>query len=189
MWSFTIGCFPPPVPQLKPEHFFFLSALYCIIEWYPSGGPCPMAILLMALILPGYGHENLFGRIWSLLLSAWTQKPDLMFLSIVTDLCICTEYVKHTKCFISLPKSQDVAWNHLLFPSVHFYLLIFLQDRNLGFQARSCQLCQQSLLLSSFSWVESAHLQWFKFYCRIFIFVTVPFKGKAKSSWQRSGTF
>lgn len=53
------------------------------------------------------------------------HKPDLMFLSIVTDLCICTEYVNHTKCFISLPKSQDVDWNHLLFPSVHFYLCWF----------------------------------------------------------------
>lgn len=84
-----------------------------------------MAILLLALILSGSGHENLFGRIRRLMLSACTHKPDLMFLSIVTDLCICTEYVKHTKCFISLPKSQDVDWNHLLFPSVHFYLCWF----------------------------------------------------------------
>lgn len=113
------------MPQLKSEHFFFLSALHCVTEEHSSCGPCPtevVAILLLALILAGSGHENLFGRMWSLMLSAWTEKPDLMFLSIVTDLCICTEYVKHTKCFVSLPKSQDVAWNHLLFPSVHFYL-------------------------------------------------------------------
>lgn len=37
------------------------------------------------------------------------QRSLTIFLSIVTDLCICTEYVKHAKCFISLPKSQDVA--------------------------------------------------------------------------------
>lgn len=189
MWSLIIGCgrFPAPVPQLKPEHFFFLSAFYCVTEGYPSC-PCPKELVAI-LILSGSGHENLFGRMWSLMLSAWTQNPDLLLLSIVTDLCICTEYMKHTKCFISLPKSQDLAWNHLFFTSVNFYLLIFLQDWNFGFQAWSCQLCQQSLLLNSFSWVESAHLQWFIFYCRIFIFVIVPFKGKAKSSWQRSGTF
>lgn len=118
-----------PSAETRTLIFFLSVSLYCVTEGYPSCGPYPKEVvailLLLALLLTGSGHENLFGRVSSLMLSAWAQKLDLIFLSIVTDLCICTEYVKHTKCFISLPKSQDVVWNHLLFPSVHFYLCWF----------------------------------------------------------------
>lgn len=84
------GSFPPPVSLLKPELFVFLSVLYCLTEGNPDCGPHAkedMAILLLALIVSGSGHTNLFGWIQRLILSALTQKPDFMLLTIVTDLC------------------------------------------------------------------------------------------------------
>ena len=81
-----------------------------------------MSILLLALIVSGSSHASIFGQTLRLKLFKLTQKPDFMFLTIITDLCICRDYAKQIKCFISPPNSQNVDLNHLLFPFDHLYL-------------------------------------------------------------------
>lgn len=124
LWHFFTTCVSAEIRTI----YFWFSVLYCLSRGYPDCGTHPKeaaAILPLALIVSGSGRANLFGWIWRLVLSSLTQKTAFMLLIIVTDLCICMEYVEHTKCFISIPKSQNVDLNHLLLPSVLFYLCQF----------------------------------------------------------------
>lgn len=95
--------------QSWKQNLYFLSSLFCFTGGYPDWGPHPKeatVILLLASVVSGSSHaRSIFGKTWRVMLSNLVQKPDLVLLTIVTDLCICTEYAKHKKCLTYLPNN------------------------------------------------------------------------------------
>lgn len=120
-----LGQFSTTCLRAETKTCFVLIAQNCFTGEYPDCGPHSKeirSILLLALIVSGSSHASIFGQTLRLKLSNLTQKPDFMFLTIITGLCIYRDYAKQLKCFISPPNSQNVDLNHLLFSFDHFYL-------------------------------------------------------------------